>query len=435
MKLYRSSIFHTPENLFNNPDGLVALEDGGVLVQDGLILECTDFSSMATKHPQAEVIDLRGGVLIPGMIDTHIHYPQGRVLGGLGMPLLEWLEKNTLPTEAKFSDSSFARVVAKEFLHSLVSHGTTTALVFGSHFASAMHVFFEEAAQSGLRIAAGQVVSDRLLRQELHTTPELVYQEGRNLIQSFHARGRLLYAVTPRFSLSASEGILEACAALTKEFPSVRFTSHINENTEEIATVKRLFPQAKDYLETYEQAGLLSQHAVLAHNIHVTDSELGRMATFQTSASHCPCSNSSLGSGFFPFRRHLQAGVRVSLGTDVGGGTGFGMLKEALQAFFMQQLMPDGQKLTPAQLLYLVTRAGAESLCLETSTGDFSSGKAFDAVFIKPMPNSPLAVILQNAEGLDRILPSLFALGSSSDVRQVWVGGDVVYSQPKHFSA
>ncbi len=429
MKLYRSSIVHTPQNAFLHPDALVTLEDGAVLVEAGLILECADYAVLQPQFPDAEVVDLRGGMLLPGFIDTHVHYPQGRVLGGLGMGLLEWLEKNTLPTEAKFADDVFAKVVAKEFLHGLVSHGTTTALVFGSHFASAMKVFFAEAAKSGLRIVAGQVVSDRLLRPELHTTSELAYSEGKALIEAFHGLGRLLYAVTPRFSLSASEGILEACAALTQEFPTVRFTSHINENLQEIQTVRGLFPTATDYLETYEKAGLVSRRSVLAHNIHATDSELGRMANAGASAAHCPCSNSSLGSGFFPLRRHLKAGVHVSLGTDVGGGTGYGMLKEGLQAYFMQQLMPEGARLTPSQLLYLCTRAGAQALDLHDTVGDFSSGKAFDAVYIRPPEHSPLEIVMQHAESIERKLAGLFTLGNSSDVVQVWVGGDIVFQK------
>ena len=435
MKLYRSSILHTPDNAFTKPDALVSFEDGALLVNEaGLIVACADFSLVQAQFPQAEIIDLRGGLLLPGFIDTHVHYPQGRVLGGLGMGLLEWLEKNTLPTEAKFGDSIFALKVAKEFLYGLVSHGTTTALVFGSHFASAMQVFFTQAKQSGLRIVAGQVVSDRLLRSELHTTPDLAYFEGKALIEAFHEQGRLLYAVTPRFSLSASEGILEACAALTKEFPTVRFTSHINENLQEIETVRGLFPKSSDYLETYEQAGLISHQSVLAHNLHASDSELQRMANAHASASHCPCSNSSLGSGFFPLRRHLKAGVHVAIGTDVGGGTGFGMLKEGLQAYFMQQLMPDGEKLSPAQLLYLITRAGAEALNLQDLTGDFSSGKAFDAVYLRPPEHSPLAVLMQHTDSLERVLAGVFTLGSAADVQQVWVEGDLVFTKGLGFN-
>jgi guanine deaminase len=422
--LYRAAVLHTPDNTFTNPDGLVALEDGAIVVENGFILESGDHTDLRPKYPEAQLEDLRGGVLLPGFVDTHIHYPQGRVLGGLGMALLDWLTYNTLPEEAKFENPTHARTVAKEFLHGLASHGTTTALVFGSHFASAMHEFFLEAAQSGLRIVAGQVVSDRLLRPELHTTPELAYREGKQLIQAFHQRGRLLYAVTPRFSLSASEAILEACGALYREFEGVRFTSHINENLEEVQTVRQQF--GSDYLESYERFGLVTCRSVLAHNIHATDSELSRMAAAGASASHCPCSNSSLGSGFFSLKRHLEHGVHVALGTDVGGGTGFGMPKEALQAYFMQQQMPDGYKLNVAQLLYLATRAGAEALDLHYLTGDFSSGKAFDAVLFQPPANSPLDVLFKNASGLERMLAGIFTLGSSADVARVWVEGETL---------
>jgi guanine deaminase len=427
--LYRAAVLHTPDNPFKNPKALVALDDGAVAVQNGLILETADFSSLCKKYPDARVKDMRGGVLLPGFIDTHIHYPQGRVLGGLGMALLEWLEVNTLPEEAKFANPSHARTVAKEFLHGLASHGTTTALVFGSHFASAMHEFFLEAARSGLRIVAGQVVSDRLLRPELHTTPELVYSEGKHLIKAFHQRGRLLYAVTPRFSLSASESILEACGVLYREFDGLRFTSHINENVAEVRTVQQQF--GNDYLESYERFGLVTRRSVLAHNIHATDSELQRMASAGASAAHCPCSNSSLGSGFFSLKRHLEHGVHVALGTDVGGGTGFGMPKEALQAYFMQQQMPDGYKLNVTQLLYLATRAGAEALDLHHQTGDFSSGQAFDAVLIQPPQHSPLGVLFKNASSLERMLAGIFTLGSSADVAQVWVEGEEVFKNNK----
>lgn len=430
MKLYRAALMHTPESPFTDPDALQTHDDGALLVEEGRILACGEYPDLRAAWPQAEVVDLRGGVLLPGFIDTHVHYPQARVLGGLGLQLLDWLDRDILPEEARFSDTAYARAVAREFLSALAANGTTTALVFGSHYASAMDVFFGEAAGAGLRVVAGQVVSDRMLRPELHTTPERAYNEGRALIERWHGAGRSLYAVTPRFSLSASEGILDACSALMAEFPDVRFTSHINENPREVETVRRLFPDARDYLDTYERAGLVTGRSVLAHNVHPTGRELGVMAEHRCTAAHCPCSNSSLGSGLFPLRRHIQAGVHVSLGTDVGGGTGFSMLKEGLQAYFMQQLLgAEGEPLSPAHLLYLATRAGAEALGLGDLTGDFGAGKAFDAVYLRPPPGTTLDTVLRHAEGPSRVLADLFTLGTQTDVAQVWVGGDVVYQR------
>ncbi|WP_019587845.1 guanine deaminase [Deinococcus apachensis] len=428
MKLYRAALMHTPTSPFADPAALRTHDDGALLVEDGRIVACGDYPEVRAAHPEAEVVDLRGGVLLPGFVDTHVHYPQVRVLGGLGMGLLEWLDKNTLPEEARLADDTYARSVAREFLSALAANGTTTALVFGSHYASAMDVFFGEAGASGLRVVAGQVVSDRLLRPELHTTPERTYAEGKALIERWHGVGRSLYAVTPRFSLSTSENVLDACASLLAEFPDVRFTSHINESPREVETVRGLFTGARDYLDTYERAGLVTGRSVLAHNVHPTDRELGVMAERRCAAAHCPCSNSSLGSGLFPLRRHLRAGVHVSLGTDVGGGTGFSMLKEGLQAYFMQQLLgPEGAPLTPAHLLYLVTRAGARALGLEGLTGDFGEGRAFDAVYLRPPPGGTLDTVLRHADGPERVLADLFTLGTQADVAQVWVGGDVVY--------
>ncbi|QFP75118.1 guanine deaminase [Deinococcus sp. AJ005] len=428
--LYRAAFMHTPSNPFMDADALHVQEDGGLLVDGGQITASGDFATLRAEYPEATITDLRGGVLLPGFIDTHVHYPQVRIIGGLGMPLLDWLDHVTLPEEARLSSDTYARAVAKDFLHGLRCNGTTTALVFGSHYKSAMDLFFEEAAGTGLRTVAGLVVSDRMLRDELHTTPELAYSEGKALIERWHGVGRARYAVTPRFSLSASEGILEACAALMNEFPDVHFTSHINENVREVQTVKELFPGSLDYLDTYDRAGLLGRRSVLAHSVHTMDRELGQMAAHHCTAAHCPCSNSALGSGLFPLKRHLNAGVHVSLGTDVGGGTGFSMLKEGLQAYFMQQLLgEDGVPLTPAHLLYLSTRAGAQALDMQDQIGDFGVGKAFDAVWLRPPEGSTLDAILNHTSSPSETLAALFANGTQADVAHVWVGGDEIFAR------
>ncbi|AWT37768.1 putative guanine deaminase [Deinococcus arenae] len=426
--LYRATFLHTPESPFTHADALRAETDGGLLVQDGVIRARGAFADLRAAHPDATVTDLRGGLLLPGFIDTHVHLPQVRVIGGLGLPLLDWLDQCALPEEARMADVAYARGVARDFTRGLVGAGTTTALVFGSHFARAVDAFFEEAAQTGLRAVAGLVVSDRLLRDELHTTPERAYAEGKALIERWHGVGRALYAVTPRFSLSASEGILDACAALMREHPGVRFTSHINENTREIEVVRELFPGARDYLDTYERAGLIGRHSVLAHNVHPSDRELGVMAAARCAAAHCPCSNSALGSGFFPLRRHLDAGVHVALGSDVGGGTGFSLLKEGLQAHFMQNLMPGGVPLSPAHLLYLATRAGAEALDLP-DVGAFEPGQQFDAVHLAPAPGTPLDAVFRHAPSPERALAAAFATGTPGDVAQVWIGGQTAFTR------
>ena len=425
--IFRAALLHTPANPFRDERALVAHEDGGLAVAAGRIVASGPYQTIRADHPDATTIDRRGAYLLPGFVDTHLHYPQLRVIGGLGRPLLEWLALTALPEEARFSDITYARGVARGFLHALASNGTTTALVFGAHFAEATAALFDEASRSGLRIVSGLVVSDRLLRPELHRLPAEAYRDNVELIRRFHRSGRLLYAVTPRFALSTSDAMLEMCQSLMREHDGLRFQTHINENVQEIAEVSRLFPWSRDYLGVYERFGLTGSHAVMAHSVWTTDAELERLAAGRTSVAHCPCSNAALGSGHFSMARHVRAGVSVSLGTDVGGGTGFGMPKEMLQAYLTQQTAPDGLALDPARLLYLATRAGAEALGLEAEIGDFSAGKAADFVVLKPPPDSVLAEVLGRVESIEQALAAIVTMSGAESVDEVRVEGDVVY--------
>jgi guanine deaminase len=426
--LFRGPVLDTPSDPFlAGPDALAAESDGAILVRDGIIRARGAYADLAGKHRGEEVVDLRGGVLLPGLVDTHVHYPQVRVIAGLGLPLLEWLDQCALPEEAKLADDGYAEAVAGEFLSGLARAGTTTALVFGAHFATAMDIFFAAAGRSGLRITAGQAVSDRLLRADLLTTPEVALAEGRKLIERWHGDGRLRYAVTPRFSLSATEAMLEVCGELLEMSTGVWFTSHLNENTTEVAAVAKLFPHAEHYLGTYHAHGLATPHSVFAHNVHASDIELELLASTGAWVAHCPTSNAALGSGLFPFRRHVQHGARVALGSDVGGGTGFSLFKEGLQAYFLQRLLgTDGLSLTPTHLLYLCTKAGAQALGLNDRIGDLGVGKEFDAIWLRPPDGSTLAAVLKHAVDAYDALAKIFALATPSDVARVWVGGDQI---------
>jgi len=424
--ILRAAVFHVPRNPFREEHALEAFADGALLLERGSIATCGEYNAVRAAHPRAPERDLRGGILLPGLVDAHIHYPQVRLIGCIGYSLLEWLEKHTLPEEARFSDDDYAGTIAGEFLDALAAHGTTTALVFGAHFAGATGIFMERARSAGLRIVSGLTLADRCLRPELHHTPERAYRESTDLIRRFHGLGRLLYAVTPRFALSTSEALLEVCGTLLAENPGVRFQTHLNENEREIETVARLFPKSRDYLGVYEEFGLAQPRSVFAHSVHSTDSEIGRLASHGCAVAYCPSSNAALGSGFFPLERHLRAGVRVALGTDVGAGTGFGVLKESLQAYLTQRLAPGGRLLTAAELLYLGTRAGADALGLGDEIGDFGAGKSADFVYLRPPERSPLAAVLRNAPSADRMLAAILTLAGAESVRETWVGGDCV---------
>lgn len=422
MTLVRARVMDTPDDPFAG--GVLRHEDdAGLLVTDGVIAARGPYGSLRAAHPEEQVLDLRDGVLLPGFVDTHVHYPQVRVIGSLGLPLLEWLERRALPEECRLAEASYAATIAREFVEGMVGAGTTTALVFSSHFAPAVDTLFEEAARVGVRVTAGLVVSDRGLPDALLTTPERTYHESRALAQRWHDRGRLRYAVTPRFSYSTSEATLDACAAVLKDEPGTWFTSHVNENPAEVAAVSRLFAEALHYVGTYDAHGLLTERSVLAHNVHATDDELTLLAGRGAAVAHCPTSNSALGSGLFPLRRHVEHGIRVALGSDVGAGTGFSLLKEALQASFMQALLgPAGLPLTPAHQLFLATRAGALALGLDV--GDLSVGRPFDAVWICPEDGDPLASGLRQAASAEDALAKVFALGTPADVAGVWVAGE-----------
>ncbi|UVI36921.1 guanine deaminase [Brevibacterium spongiae] len=426
MVIYRARVFDTPDNPFTGGE-LRSGSDLALVVDDGVITERTDFDSAAASHPDAEVVDLRAGVLIPGLIDTHVHFPQVRIIGSLGRPLLEWLEHSPLPEEAKLADDAYARSVATDFLTGLTSAGTTSAMVFGAHFPGAVDALFSEAETAGLRITSGLVTSDRNLPEALLTDVETSTAAGQALIDRWHGRGRLRYAVTPRFSFSAGQELLAAGGQLVADNPGIWVTSHLNENLDEVSGVAQQFPEAIDYLDTYDRAGLLGRHTIMAHNVHPQDRELQRMAETGTVAAHCPTSNSALASGFFPLRRHIEAGVRVALGSDVGGGTGFSLFKEGVQAYFMQQLDPSGGlPLNSAHLLYLATAAGADALELSDQVGDLSVGKRFDAVLVRPAEGQPLDVGLKHAGSDSDALAKIFAMGTPADIAQVWVDGDLV---------
>lgn len=432
MDLFRATIFHTPGDPFaldsEGQQTFVSHEDGGLLVDRGRIVACGEYEAVRDANPAAATVDWRGGFIVPGLVDAHVHFPQVRIIGAMGRTLLDWLETVALPEEARMADEAYAAETARLFVRALASHGTTTALVFGAHFVEATAQLFEAARASGLRVISGLVMSDRLLRPDLHASPESAYRDSSALIERYHKRGRLLYAVTPRFAYSTTEAMLEVCERLMAEHHDVRLQTHINENTAEIQQMPRLFPWASDYLAIYERYNLSGSRSVMAHNVHPTEAELGRLAAAGTVVAHCPCSNAALGSGWFPLRRHVAAGVRCALGTDVGGGVGFGMLKEGLQAYLMQRLAPDPEPLDAARLLYLATLAGARALGLEDRIGDFRPGKAADFVHLRAPRNSALDAAVRRADTPVQALGSLFMLAGAESVREVRVEGDVVFS-------
>ncbi len=426
MTVFRGTFIDTPTDPFAG-HGLRSL-DGAILVRDGRIEERGSFSELRSRWPDEDVADLGDGVVLPGCVDAHVHFPQVRIIGALGMPLLEWLERRALPEEARLADTEYAGELARDVTSALVQAGTTSALVFGSHFPDAVAALFTEADRVGLRLTSGLVVSDRFLPEPLLSTPERCVAESLALAAAWHGTGRLRYAVTPRFSLSCSDDLLAACGEVLAGIPGAVFTSHVNENHAEIAGVaaNQTGNHRDHYVGTYDRHGLLGPSAVLAHNVHPTESELALLAQRDCAIAHCPSSNAALGSGSFPMRRHVERGIRFGLGTDVGAGTSFSVLREGLQAFFTQQLLgADGVSLSAAHLLYLATSAGARAIGLP-DVGDFEVGKRFDALWIRPTDGSTLATALRYAVDESDVVAKVFALAGNADISAVWVDGQRV---------
>lgn len=425
-EIVRARVMHTPRDPFHDDGALEAFDDGAVAFADGRILSTGSFADVRRDHPDAAVLETGGALLLPGFVDTHVHYPQLAVVGAMGLELLEWLEVRALPEEARLADPAYAQAVARDFVRGLAAAGTTTALVFGSHFPDAQEALFAEAERVGLRITSGLVVSDRNLLPALHVTPDEAYEASRRLLERWHNRGRLRYAVTPRFSGSCSDAMLEACGALPGD---LTVTTHVNESVAEVRAVAERFPWSRDYLETYERFGLVGPTSVLAHDVHVTDDELRRLAAARASVAHCPASNAFLGSGAFPMRRHLEHGVRFALGTDVGAGTGFSLLKEGLVSYQVQRLLPDGCLLRPEHLLYLATMGGAEALGLADTVGDLTPGKSADYVLVHPPPGGILDTVLRRAVSPEEALGAVFTLAREESVGEVRLAGEPVYTR------
>ena len=425
--IIRARLAHTPRNPFVDERALQAFWDGAVAFDDGRIVKCGPWAEVRGRCPDADVVDARDTFLLPGFVDCHVHFPQIGVIGALGLELMDWLRSVALPEEARLVDPGYAVSVAEAFVRGLARNGTTTALVFGSHFAVAQEALFSAGEAAGLRVASGLVVSDRNLTAELQVSPDVGVASSLVLAKRWHGRGLVRYVVTPRFSVSCSEELLSACGELAREIPGALVTSHLNETPGEISLVRDLFPWASDYLETYERFGLVGERSVFAHDVHTSDSELLRLAGAGAAVAHCPSSNAFLGSGLFPLRRHLDAGVRVALGTDIGAGTGLSMLKESLMAYQVQMLEgPKGVRLGPAHLLWLATAAGASALGLPDEVGCLSPGASADFVLLRPPEESTLAQVIERSESFEDALGALFTLAREESVVGVRVAGKVV---------
>jgi len=428
IKAYRAALLHCladPREV-----GIEAsheyFEDGLLVVEDGKVVRNGHTADLLSTLPAGtEVIEYKDALITPGFIDTHIHYPQTGMIASYGEQLLDWLNTYTFPTERAFADKAHAGEVADIFLNELLRNGTTTALVFGSVHKESVDAFFEACEKRNLRMIAGKVLMDRNAPDYLTDTAESGYTDSKELIERWHGKGRLHYAVTPRFAPTSTPEQLALAGKLFQEYPDLYMHTHLSENRKEIEWVRELFPERKGYLDVYDHHGLIGARSVFAHGVHLCDDECQRLGETGSAVAFCPTSNLFLGSGLFDLEKVEGFGVRVGLGTDVGAGTSFSQLQSLNEAYKVMQLQ--GKKLDPFKSLYLATLGGARALYLDDRIGSLQPGKDADFVVLDYKATPLIEYRLSQARSLEERLFALMILGDDRAVKETYAAGVSVH--------
>lgn len=427
MQAYRAAILHSLADpaVVGVEQSYEYFEDGLLLVEDGQIAQVGHAADLLPTLKGVEITEYPDALITPGFIDTHIHYPQTGMIASYGEQLLDWLNTYTFPTERQFEDKAHAADVAGIFLKELLRNGTTTALVFGSVHKQSVDAFFEAAEALNLRMIAGKVLMDRNAPEYLTDTAESGYADSKELIERWHGKGRLHYAVTPRFAPTSTPEQLTLAGRLFQEYPDLYMHTHLSENRQEIEWVKALFPERSGYLDVYDHFKLIGARSVFAHGVHLCDAECQRLAETGSAVAFCPTSNLFLGSGLFDLPKLEQHGVRVGLGTDVGAGTSFSQLQSLNEAYKVMQLQ--GKKLDPFKSLYLATLGGANALYLDDKIGNFASGKDADFVVLDYNATPLISYRMQQATTLAEKLFALTMLGDDRAIKETFAAGQSVH--------
>ena len=426
----RGSLFYLTNDPFLNPPENCAVyeSDGIIVIEDGRISAIgTAHKILPTMADDIEVRRYARSILMPGFVDAHIHYPQVEIIGSYGTQLLEWLNKYTFPTEAKFNDDLHAQRIAEFFVAELFRNGTTSASVFCTSAPGSVDAIFEAAQQRDMLILAGKMMMDSHALPAILDTAQTSYDDSKALIERWHRRGRCVYTVSPRFALTSSPQQLDLAGALMREFADARLQSHISENLAEIARAMELYPQRKHYTDIYEFYGLLDERAIYGHGVHLSEDELRRFYETGAKIAHCPTSNFFIGSGLFDIAstKAERRPVTVGLGTDVGGGTSFSMLQTMNEAYKMAQL---GKiSVTAIQSFYLATLGSAEALGMADRVGTLQVGHDADIVVLDPRATPLLELRSEVAESFEELLFALMICADDRAIEATYVAGETVY--------
>jgi guanine deaminase len=402
----------------------IYIADGAIRTQAGSIADIGDAREVLARSPKdIAVDDHRGRLVLPGFIDAHIHYPQTRVVASYGAQLLDWLQKYTFVEEQKFHNGDHAAAVARFFLDELTRQGTTTAMVYCTVAPESVEAFFDEALRRNMRMIAGKVMMDRNAPSGLIDDAQRGYDESKALLKKWSGQGRLGYAVTPRFAITSTQAQLLAAGALVREFPEAYVQTHLSENESEIALTKSLYPEARDYLDVYEQAGLVGPRSVFGHCIHLEPREISSLASHRAVTAFCPTSNLFLGSGLFDESGLHAAGVRIALATDVGAGTSYSMLQTANEAYKVLQMRK--QSWPAAQAFYQMTLGNARALGLESRIGSLQKGMEADLVVLDSRATPGMSHRMDSVKGdIFEELFVLMTLGDDRAVSETYIAGE-----------
>ena len=397
------------------------IEPGALLIESGRIAAQGSLAELARAHPAARVEDHGAALVCPGFVDAHCHYPQTAIVASWGKRLIDWLDAYTFPEEARFGDPDHAARIAERHLDLLLANGTTSACSFCTSHPVSVDAFFEAAEARGMRVAAGKTCMDRNAPEALTDTAQRAYDESKALASRWHRRGRARYAIAPRFSPTSTPGQLEALGALWAEMPDCLMQTHISEQRDEVAWVAEIFPEARDYLDTYERFGLLGARGLYGHAIWLTERERARLAEAGASVVHCPTSNTFIGSGLFDLARARSDGIGVGLATDTGGGSSFSMLRTMAAAYEIGQLT--GTALHPAQLIWLATEGSARAMHMADRVGRIAPGMEADLTVLDLASTPAIAQRAERAQDdWEEVFPTIM-MGDDRAVAAVYIGG------------
>jgi len=397
------------------------IRQGAVLVVDGVIAEVGDADTLRAKSPDTVVEDMGEALILPGFIDAHAHYPQTAMIASWGKRLIDWLNTYTFPEEMRFDDPAYAAEIANRYFDLTLSHGTTTVASYCTIHPASVTAFFEAAQSRGLRAIAGKTCMDRNAPDGLRDTAQSAYDDSKALLERWHGIDRLSYAITPRFTPTSTPDQLAAMGALWSEQPDCLMQTHLSEQTDEIAWVRDLHPQARDYLDTYEAHGLVGPGAMFGHAIHLEPRERARIAEADAALIHCPTSNTFIGSGLFDMAGLMAEGQRIGLATDTGGGSSFSMLRTMAAAYEVAQLR--GTALHPAQLLWLATVGSARALRMDDRIGTLKPGIEADLIALDLRSTPAIAQSTTRAEDIWQAVFPTIMMGDDRAIARLWVGG------------